>query len=104
MATSVRKDEPFVKIPYPRPTRNVHRGYADSEGIPAMKVVSIRLTKEDHIEIAKTAQKLDMTFSEFVRWASYYTALETANAIALAGFVENTPKKPKRSLADEGFK
>lgn len=95
------KSEHHVTIPYPRATQNVNRGYLTST--PKMEVRCIRITQSDRAFIEKTSRKLNMSFSEFVRWVSYYTALQVSNDLALEGFADKADVISK-SLADQGFK
>ena len=94
------KNERTITIPYPRATQNVNRGYLVD--VPKMEVRCIRITRDDRAFIDKVANKMNMTFSEFVRWASYYSALAVSKEQKLEDFEDK--RGLSKSLADQGFK
>ena len=64
-----------LNIPLPRQTRHVYRGFHPTVA-PVTTPISTRWTDKDHEFIARQARKLDVTFSEFVRWCAFYAARE----------------------------
>lgn len=65
----------FINIPMPRQTQNVYRGFHHTHA-PETTPISTRWTDKDRKYIEKQARKLNITFSEFVRWCSFYGARE----------------------------
>lgn len=95
----MRKDGPTVSIPFPRPTQNVNRGYLIE--VPKTRPTSIRFTDDDRTFIDGIANKLHMSFGEFVKWCAYYTALEVSKAKDLEQFTGAEAKPVDLDL--EGF-
>lgn len=69
-----------ITIPFPRPTQNVFRGYANkmAEKLPEARPTTIRFRDEERFQIDKVAHSLNMSFGEFVRWCAHYGAIAAA--------------------------
>lgn len=71
-------NHPTVRIPFPRSTQNINRGFFVSDAEPT-KPRSIRFTDDDFVRIGRTCEALGVSFSEFVRWCSVFAAVEITN-------------------------
>jgi len=67
--------EKYLTIPLPRMTQNLYRGLVGKH-TRHTSPVSIRWTPDDKVYIERMAYKLDLSFSEFVRWCALYAAKE----------------------------
>jgi hypothetical protein len=67
--------EKYLMIPVPRMTQNLYRGLIGAH-TRHTSPVSIRWTPDDRVYIERMAYKLDLSFSEFVRWTAFYAAKE----------------------------
>jgi hypothetical protein len=76
-----------LSIPLPRSTQNLYRGFHETIA-PTAVPISTRWTLKDREYISKQAQKLGVTFSEFVRWCAYYAADEVARLDRQTSFRE----------------
>lgn len=90
-----KNDEAFLTIPFPRQTQNVNR-LGKVSAVEPMFPVSIRMTQTDRFEIDKVANSIGMGFSEFVRWAAFYTAIAVSNEMQRRSFdTSQVTLKPK---------
>jgi hypothetical protein len=75
---------PTLTIPIPRATAHLYRGYTDRIA-PTATPVSTRWTDSDRAFIDKQAHRLGVSFSEFVRWCAYFSAVEVHKQGTLGG-------------------
>jgi uncharacterized protein (DUF1778 family) len=80
-----------LSIPLPRPTQNVNRGLG-SNRVAELKPISTRWTDEDRLFIDRMANKLGMSFSEFVRWCAYFSAVEVSRLEHIDSFKIKEPE------------
>jgi uncharacterized protein (DUF1778 family) len=68
-------NDTLLSVPIPRQTQYVYRGLRNTK-VPDTNPISIRWTVTDRQFIDKQANRIGITFSEFVRWVAYHAALE----------------------------
>lgn len=92
-----------LTVPIPRPTQYVYRGMKSTK-VPDTNPISIRWTSEDHRFIDEQANRIGITFSEFVRWVAYHAAIEVRKLEYISSFKlsEPTPEGVKK-LKDIDF-
>lgn len=81
-----------LSIPLPRPTQYVYRGMKSTK-IPDTHPISVRWTDEDRHFIDQQANRIGITFSEFIRWTAYHAALEVHKLDYITSFNLTSPEK-----------
>ncbi len=84
-------DQKHVNIPWPRTTQNVYRG-KNNPPEEKMFPIAIRMTESDRDAIDKCAASIGLTRSEFIRWCSFYAAIEINNAVVMGTY--SAPAQP----------
>lgn len=86
-----------VPVPIPRGTQNLYRGFTNRKTAHTVPV-SVRWTDADRAFIDRQATVLGISFSEFVRWSSYFMAVEINKLEMMESFrLRQTPQpQPKK--------
>lgn len=83
-----------ISIPFPRISRDAHRGLGRLSDEQRTRPTTFRISDEDHAHVSKAANRLNMTFSEFVRWCAFYGAIAVNNELERRSF-KDEPSKPE---------
>jgi|SRR5262245_1357367 len=89
-----------ISIPVPQPTGHFYRGFSNTQSSAPTLPTSIRWTDDDHALVTEQADRLGVTFSEFVRWCAYHGAVSVRNYYQQAQFKKARKQKPRPDTTD----